>query len=455
MEEKFAAGEIIQTDKKHVWHPWVQNKIFKDHDPNLFVEGRGARVWDANCKEYIDAMAGLWCVNAGYGRESIAKAAYEQLLKLPYFPQTHATVPAARMAEKISSLLHEGMKRVYFVNSGSEANEAAFKIARQWGRQAGGGTRYKIVGRYFSYHGTTLATLSAGGMADRKAKFEPLTPGFYHAAAPYCYRCPFGKAYPGCNLECARHIEYIINAEGPETVAGVLIEPIMSGLGVVIPPDEYLPTVEGICRKHGVLLLIDEVINGFGRTGKWFAHQHYGVKPDIVAMAKGISSAYVPLAATAATESLFESFLGEPEEMKHIVQVNTYGGHPVACAAGLENVRIMEEENLPGRAAEVGAHLVEGLKSLKTKYPMVGDVRGKGLLIGVELIKNKEKDPLPGSVVADIMTKVMANGVIISRSAHTDRTLGNTLTICPPLVLTTEEADAVVAAIDKVLGEMA
>ncbi len=339
-------------------------------------------------------MAGLWCVNIGYGRSELADVAAEQMRQLSYFPHTAMNVPAAGLAEKINDLMGGGY-HTYFVNSGSEANEAGFKIARQYMKhEYPGEYRFKTISRYFAYHGTTLATLDAGGMGERKAKFEPFSGDFVHVAQPYCYRCPFGLNYPSCGLACVKNMETAILGEGPETVAEVIVEPIMSGVGVAVPPDEYLPEVENLCRKYGILLHVDEVINGFGRTGKMFAHQHYGVSPDIIAIAKGISSAYMPIAATVVKNSVFDSFYGDPAENRQVAQVNTYGGHPVAAAVALRNIEIMEAERLVDRSAEMGAYLLDGLRGLM-RHKIVGDVRGKGLLLGVELVKDRTtKEPV-------------------------------------------------------------
>ena len=240
-------------------------------------------------------------------------------------------------------------------------------------------------------------------MGERKAKFEPYSGDFVHVAPPYCYRCPFGLSYPSCGLACVKNMETTILGEGPETVAEVIVEPIMSGVGVAVPPDEYLPEVESLCRKYGLLLHVDEVINGFGRTGKMFAHQHYGVSPDIVAVAKGISSAYLPIAATVVKNSVFDSFYGDPAENRQVAQVNTYGGHPVASAVALRNIEIMEAERLADRAAEMGAYLLDGLRGLMDPK-VVGDVRGKGLLIGVELVKDRAtKEQLDAAQLASVV----------------------------------------------------
>ena len=274
-----------------------------------------------------------------------------------------------------------------------------------------------------------------------------------HVAPPYCYRCPFGLSYPSCGLACVKNIEATIQGEGPETVAEVIVEPVMSGVGVAVPPDEYLPEVESLCRKYGILLHVDEVINGFGRTGKMFAHQHYGVSPDIVAIAKGISSAYLPIAATVVKNSVFKSFYGDPAENRQVAQVNTYGGHPVAAAVALRNIEILEAEHLADRAAETGAYLIDGLRGLMN-HSVVGDVRGKGLLIGMELIKDRTtKEPADASQITAVVDFCRDRGLIVGRSGG-GRRFGNTITLCPPLVITRTECDRIVDTLDQALATL-
>ncbi len=443
---------VVRQDLQNVLHPIVQHKTLESKQM-VVTGGQGSTVFDADGTSYLDAMAGLWCVNIGYGRVELADVAAEQMRQLSYFPHTAMNAPAAALADKINGLMGGGY-HTYFVNSGSEANEAAFKIARQYMKhEYPGEYRFKTVSRYFAYHGTTLATLDAGGMGERKAKFEPFSGDFVHVAPPYCYRCPFGLSYPSCGLACVKNMETAILGEGPETVAEVLVEPIMSGVGVAVPPDEYLPEVESLCRKYGILLHVDEVINGFGRTGKMFAHQHYGVSPDIMAIAKGISSAYMPIAATVVKNSVFDSFYGDPAENRQVGQVNTYGGHPVAAAVALRNIEIMEAERLADRAAETGRYLLDGLTGLM-RHKIVGDVRGKGLLIGVELVKDRTtKEPVDAAQITAVVDFCRANGLLVGRGGG-GRRYGNTITLSPPLVITRAECDRIVDTLDRALATL-
>jgi adenosylmethionine-8-amino-7-oxononanoate aminotransferase len=395
---------VVRRDLDNVLHPIVQHKALESKQM-VVIGGEGSTIVDADGTEYLDGMAGLWCVNIGYGRAELAEVAADQMRQLSYFPHTAMNVPAAGLAEKINGLMGGGY-HTYFVNSGSEANEAGFKIARQYMKQE--------------------------------------YPGEFR------YRCPFGLSYPSCGLACVKNLETTILGEGPETVAEVIVEPIMSGVGVAVPPDEYLPEVESLCRKYGILLHVDEVINGFGRTGKMFAHQHYGVSPDIIAVAKGISSAYLPIAATVVKNSVFDSFLGDPAENRQVAQVNTYGGHPVAAAVAVRNIEIMEEERLADRAAETGAYLLDGLRGLMS-HQAVGDVRGKGLLIGVELVKDRAtKEQLDGAQFAGVIEFCRDHGVIVGRSGG-GRYYGTTIAICPPLVITRGECDRIVDTLGRAL----
>ena len=441
---------VVAQDLANVMHPIVQHRALETSQ--MVVTGaQGSTIVDADGTTYLDAMAGLWCVNIGYGRAELADIAAEQMQQMSYYPHTGMNLPAARLGEQLNTLMG-GDYHTYFVNSGSEANEAGFKVARQYAKhEFPGQFRFKTIARHYAYHGTTLATLAAGGMGERKMKFEPYAGEFIHVPAPTCYRCPLGLEYPSCKTACATAFEATILAEGPQTVAEVIVEPIMSAVGVAVPPDDYLPKVEAICRKYDVLLHVDEVINGFGRTGKMFAHQHYGISPDIMAVAKGIVSAYLPIAATVVKNRVFESFLGEVAEARQVMQVNTYGGHPVAATVAVRNIEIMLEEQLPERAATMGAYLMDGFKAALFKHAITGDIRGKGLLIGIELVTDREsKVQLDGALVQGVVDFCKANGVIVGRSGGGVRH-SNTIVLSPPLVITKTECDTLIEVLDKAL----
>ena len=447
------AKDYRQVDKAHVWHPLFQHQRLEETTLAVFESAHGTTLVDAEGNEYLDAYSALWNVNVGYGRQEIADAVYEQIQKLPYYPHSQINVPATTLAEQLAACLPGDLNHVYFCNSGSEANETAIKIARQYGRQTyPGENRYKIISRYRGYHGFTYGALSATGQPRRRKAFEPLVPGFPHAHPPYCYRCPIGLDASTCGVACADDIERIIQGEGPETVIGIIAEPIIGGGGAIVSPDEYLPKLRHICDDYGLLLILDEVITGFGRTGKMFACEHWDVQPDIITLAKGLTSGYVPLGACVASTKVFNAFLGDTDENKEFAQVCTYGGHPVACAAGVANLKILQEERLWENAETVGTHLLSKLETLRA-LPIVGDVRGKGLLIGVELIET-DGTHLETAKTNRIVAQLRdfdKGGVIVGKIGHAVEEPESIIFIAPPLILTETEADRIFETLRQVL----
>jgi taurine-pyruvate aminotransferase len=427
--------ELLDKDRRYVWH--AMSGYDPDSSPMVVAEADGAWISDVDGKRYLDGMAGIWSVNAGYGREELARAAYEQMKTMPFYPLVQTHLPAIKLGEKLNEWLH-GEYVIFYSNSGSEANDTAFKIARQYHQQTGESGRWKFIARYRGYHGNTLGSLAATGHAQRKYRYEPLAPGFLHVAPPDRYRCGYCSDRPECNLECAREIERTILWEMPETVAGVIMEPIITGGGVIVPPDGYVEEVAEICKRSGVLLIIDEVICGFGRTGKPFGFQNYDIEPDIVTMAKGITSSYLPLSATAVRRELFEKFEGK-EEYGRFRHVNTFGGHPVACTVAVRNLEIMEEEELPERSAMVGQRLREEISGLED-HPQVGQIRNKGLLFGIELVEDKEsKRPARPETVTGVIAACKERGLIVGKNGDTVPGFNNVLTLCPPLTITDED----------------
>ena len=442
---------LTQMDIESLWHPMVQHKKYERTPPKRMDKADGCYVTDSKGKEYLDGVSGLWCVNIGYGRKDLADVAYEQLVELSYLPLIMSHSPAIKLAAKLLELLQfEG--KVHFSNSGSEANEVAFKIARQYHAQTGGARRYKIISRYRAYHGNTMGALSATAQAERRAKYEPLVPGFFHVHPPYCYRCPFSKTYGSCNIECASSIENTVIHEGAETVAAIIVEPVISGGGVIVPPDEYLPMLRDICDRYGILLIFDEVVSGFGRLGKMFGHEHWGVKPDMITLAKGITSGYLPLSATITQQHIFEAFLDETDSTSHFRHINTYGGNPASTALSLKNIEIIETEQLAERAAKMGAYLKAELSTLED-HPYVGDIRGKGMLLGIELVADKQtKEPLAAAQVGAIVSRCLELGTIVGRNGSTVPGLSNVLIIAPPLILTKTDANLIVDSLKQALN---
>jgi len=448
METK--SNELLSKDEKYIWH------ALRRHHPGassmVVTEANGAWIKDSNGNEYLDGMSGLWCVNVGYGREELAKAAYDQMKVLPYYPMTQSHIPAIELGEKLNEWL-DGEYVIFFSNSGSEANETAFKMARQYHQQQGDPGRHKFISRYRAYHGNTMGALAATGQGQRKHRYEPLAQGFLHVTPPDMYRSPYKGTLEEQSLACADEIDRVITWEIDETVAAVIMEPIITGGGVLIPHESYLPRVKEICEKHGVLLIIDEVICGFGRTGKRFGFQNYGVKPDIVTMAKGITSAYLPLSATAVRKDIFEAFQGE-DEYNHFRHVNTYGGNPSACAVALKNIEIFERENLVERAAILGKRLLEEMAELET-HPNVGDIRGKGLLFGIELVEDKvTKEPATSEKLDKIISFCKKEGLIIGKNGDTVAGFNNILQLSPPLSMTDDDLKFIVSTVKKAFTQL-
>lgn len=445
--------QATQSDRDYVWHHLVQHKPFEQNDPMVIVEGKGMRIKDAKGREYLDAVSGgVWTVNVGYGRESIAKAVYDQLVKMCYFANSAGNIPGAQFAEKLLEKM-PGMGRVYYSNSGSEANEKVFKMVRQLAYLNHAGKKNKIIFRERDYHGTTIAALSATGQFERKNQYGPFLEGFVEFPHCCCYRCPFGKEYGSCDIDCAHALESKILEEGPDTVGALILEPITAGGGVIPPVPEYFPIIQQICQKYDVLLHIDEVVCGLGRTGKWFGYQHYDVKPDAVTMAKGVASGYAAISCTVTTENLFNKFKADPSDRMHYFRdISTFGGVASGPAAALENLRIIEQENLLQNVTSTGEYLMDQLLDLKEKYPVIGDVRGKGLFVGLELVEDRDsKTPVEENIPINIAAECLNQGVMIGRTNRSFALYNNTLALSPALICTRSEVDEIIAALNIAL----
>ncbi len=453
--DEIQAANIVDIDRDTVWHHLTQHRVFDTNDPMIVVEGKGMRIRDSKGKEYLDAISGgVWTVNVGYGRESMAKAVYDQLIKLCYFANSAGTIPGALFAEALLAKM-PGMSRVYYSNSGSEANEKAYKIVRQIAHRKYGGKKFKIVYRERDYHGTTITAVSSSGQNERKDEYGPFTPGFIEM--PHCceYRCQYDDA-TNYGIRAARELENIIQREDPDTIGAVVLEPITAGGGAITPPEGYWETIQEICRKYDLLLHIDEVVCGMGRTGKWFGYQHYGIKPDIVTLAKGLASGYAAISCTVTTENIFELFKSDPaDHMGYFRDISTFGGCAAGPAAALENLRIIENENLVANAAAMGDYLLQRLRGLEQRHDVIGDVRGKGLFAGIELVKDRRtKEPVDESVVMKIVASCHAQGVIVGRTNRSITGYNNTVTLAPALIVGTEEIDEIVAALDNALSNV-
>ena len=445
---------IIEADRAHIWHHLLQHKPLETNDPRIIVEGRGINVWDATGKEYIDAVSGgVWTVNVGYGRERIADAVRAQLVKMNYFSQSAGSIPGSQFSERLLAKM-PGLSRVYYSNSGSEANEKVYKMVRQIGHQHYGGKKTKILYRDRDYHGTTIATLSAGGQQQRNANYGPFTPGFVEV--PHCleYRAQWDVENYG--QRAADAIEEVILREGPDEIGLLCLEPVTAGGGVITPPDGYWDRVQEICAKYEILLHLDEVVCGVGRTGAWFGYQHYGVQPDFVTMAKGLASGYAAISVTVTTEQVFEMFKSNADDpMNYFRDISTFGGCTAGPAAALENMAIIEEEDLLTNTTAMGERMVANLQDLMARHSVIGDVRGKGLFCGAELVADRTtKEPVDEKAVQAVVADCSAQGVIIGATNRSVPGLNNTLCFSPALIATPDDIDAITDAVDKALTKV-
>ena len=441
---------LRQASLKYLWmhnRDWIQ--MAEEGEPAIMAEGHGVRVTDSEGKSWIDVNGGYNSVNAGYGRTEIVEAAYAQMLELTHSPSGTASIPAIKLAEKLAQITPGSLSRTVLVSGGSEANETALKIAKAYHHRRGEAGRYKIISRKGSYHGTTGGVMWLGQSPTLpREDFEPAAPGMVYAPQPNPYRCELGGDTPSeVAVRCAKAIEDLIMFHGPETVAAVIAEPVSTPTGAAVPGDEYWPMLREICDKYGVLLIADEVICGFGRTGKMFAVEHWDIVPDILTVAKGIISSYLPLAATVVKKEVADYFGGRDNQLRHVL---TFGGHPVSAAASLKNIEIIEKENMVQNSADVGAYFKEQLEGMKVDHPIVGDVRGLGLLLAVELVSDretKERFPADARIAARLNEKFRNHGLIF-------RVAGEILTIGPPICITRSEVDEIVHAIDLSLWEL-
>ena len=446
-------SHVVEADKAHVWHHLTQHAKFDATDPLIIVEGKGLRVWNQAGREHLDAVSGgVWTVNVGYGRVSIADAVRDQLVKMNFFGGTTGSIPGALFSEALTNKM-PGMSRVYYSNSGSEANEKAYKIVRQISHNHYGGKKHKILYRDRDYHGTTITALSSGGQNERRDQYGPYTPGFVEV--PHCleYRSQWGEV-DDYGIRAANAIEEVILREGADTVGGLILEPVTAGGGVITPPEGYWERVQEICKKYDVLLIIDEVVCGMGRTGTWFGYQNYGVEPDIVTMAKGVASGYAAISCTVTTEKVFQMFRSDPSDpMSYFRDISTFGGCTAGPAAALENLRILEEENLLGNCTAMGEYFLGRLEELKEKHEMIGDVRGKGLFVGAELVADREtREPLDEAAVSAVVADCFANNAVIIGATNRSLTgLNNTLCFSPALICNKGDIDEIIDAVDGAL----
>lgn len=450
-DTKFSPDEVsrlYELDRTHWLHPQGDLDAPAGTVPQLiFTSGKGAILTDIEGRDYVDAMASLWNVNVGYGRGELADAAAEQMRSLAFSSAYggFGTAPAIRLAAKLAELAPGDLEVTYFASGGAEANDTAYKVARLYWKLRGQPEKVNIVSRLRDYHGLTYGATSATGLANFWKGFEPLAPGFLHAPAPSAYRYT-GDGSAGAAY--ARALEQVILEAGPGTVAAVVAEPVQGVGGVIVPPADYFPMVREVCDRHGVLLIADEVITGFGRTGRWFALQHWNVQADLMIFAKGITSGYLPLSGVMLTRPVHDTLKSVKGPFQHGF---TYSGHPTACAVGLRNLQIIEDERLVERVAKVGPYLQAQLQKLRS-HEIVGDVRGLGLMAAVEFVRDRpsrEQFEVSLGVARRVWTAALEMGVIVRPLP------GDVIALSPPFVISEREIDRVVAVLDQAITTVA
>jgi adenosylmethionine-8-amino-7-oxononanoate aminotransferase len=449
-----ADDNLLKADNaKFQWHPMVNPKRLEQDPPLIITRGQGAIVEDIDGNSYVDGVAGLWCVNVGHGRAEVIEAIQRQLSQIAYYSPFDgtATPPSILLSRKLIEMTApEDMARVMFSQGGSDAVETAMKLARQYWRLKGEPQRVKFFSLENAYHGTHFGGVSLNGMPAFRANYEPLLPNCYQVESPWLYRNPWTDDADELGRICADALAREIELQGPDTVAAFFAEPIQGAGGVIVPPANYWPLVREVCDRYGVLLVADEVVTGFGRSGAMFGSRGWGVKPDIMCIAKGLSSGYVPLGATLVNRRVASAWDDDAGFTGAIMHGYTYTGHPLGCAAALACLDIVEDENLPARAAHAGARLLEGLKPLEESAAAVGNVRGKGLMIAIDLVADKKtREPVnPEEGLAyRLADAARERGAIV-------RPVGTKLILSPPLVISDEKVDVIVAALRGAFGGM-
>ena len=433
-QNKMTAEEITQLSKEYTFFSWsVQSQV----NPIPVTKADGVYFWDADGKRYLDFSSQLMNQNIGSQHPKVVKAIQDQAARLCFIHPGNASEPRGLLGKKLAEVTPGKLKKTFFALGGAEANENAIKIARFYTG------RHKILARYRSYHGATHGAVALTGDYRRNA-VEPAIPGAVHFLDPYCYRCPFGKKVESCKRECISHVDEIIQYEGPDKIAAIIMEGVTGSNGLIVPPDDYWPAVREICDKYGILLISDEVMSGWGRTGKWFAVDNWDVEPDIITTAKGITSGYVPLGAVIVSEAIADYFAD-----RYLYAGLTYSGHALACAAALATIEVYEDDGLLDNSVKMGDHLGKALEDIKKRHPSVGDVRYIGLFSAIELVENREtKKPLPAEVMADVKKALLDSGLFTFIMV---KDIGTMIFIVPPLCITKEQLDEGLALVEKAL----
>lgn len=443
-------AEAQSTEERFLRKIFVRDRMsdWSKH-PLIMAKADGVHYWDVEGRRYLDALSGIYVVSVGHNNRRVIDAIRKQLDTLTFSPPMHGTNPVAvQLANLLAELTPGDLSAVKFQCGGSEVTEAAIKLARQYHRLRGNGGKSKVISRYLSWHGSTLGALSASGLASRRTVNEPLAPGFLHVFPPTCYRCPFGKTYPDCGITCATIVESVIRMEDPSTVAAIMVEPIGHTGGIIDPPAEYLPILREICDRHDILLIFDEIITGAGRTGHLFAAETFGVVPDVLCTAKGLSGGYAPLSAMICREPIAEAFWDPIETNPGFVEGHTFEGNPISCAVGIAVLTEILERDLCRNAREQGDRLRTGLAAIAERTGIIGDIRGKGLFLGVEFVRDrKTKEPMPDNFGLKVGRRALANGLLCRFDPHW-------IAFGPPLIVTAEQIDEIVALFERSLLEV-
>jgi adenosylmethionine-8-amino-7-oxononanoate aminotransferase len=447
-------SELLKRDIAHLIHP-LHSRSLHESKAHVWVKGEGAILTDVDGREYIDGLSGLWNVVAGHGRTVLAEAAARQMETLAYCSgyAGSSNEPAIELAERISGMTYPSINRFFFTSGGGESSESNFKTARYYWKLKGKPEKTKVISLQWGYHGVTLAAMSATGISSYWPMFEPRVPGFIQIPSPYPYRYEIPDDVPpgtSQGVAAANELEIAILREGPDTVAMFLAEPVQGAGGVIVPQHDYFPRIREICDKYDVLLVSDEVITGFGRTGKMFGLEHWGVEPDMIQYAKAITSGYFPLGGIGINENIAETLDSGEMVWMHAY---TYSAHPVGCAVALRNLDIIEQENFPGQAAEKGAYFLETLQTKFSDHPHVGEVRGLGLMCAVEFVKNKstkEEFPAEEKIGIRVHEETQERGLF-------SRLRGDVFCLAPPIVTSEVQLNRIVEILQKsieaVLGE--
>ena len=444
--------DLEDLDRAHLLHPITEFRTHEKKGPRVLVGGQGIRLRTRDGRSVIDGFSGLFNINVGHGRTEIADAVAKQMHELAYYPSfwDFSTKPAIELAERVAALFPPDceLRHLLFTTGGSDANETSFRFARLYQAVMGRPNRTKILSRKHGFHGVTRGAGSATRIGVYHV-FAGTDAAHVDAAAPYCFRCDLGQSYPSCGVACADDVEAVIQREGADTIAAVIVEPVLGTGGIVPPPGEYFAKLQAICARHDILLIDDEVITGFGRTGRWFGMEHFGLRPDLVSFAKGITSGYLPLGGVAVGQRVYEAIRDRSPQGLPFMGGLTYNNHPTCCAAALANLDILARENLVENARDTGAYLLTCLREAFADHPFVGDLRGLGMLAAIETTQPGSRDPVAGKPMqfpARVAQAAWERGLIV-------RALWENVALAPPLCTTRAEVDEIVAILAASFAE--